>query len=49
MIEKITAANLDAIANPVLRDYARRYVDIEAGFREAVAAFGVPFAERRTV
>ena len=46
MIEKITAANLDAIANPVLRDYARRYVDIEAGFREAVAAFGVPFAER---
>ena len=22
MIEKITAANLDAIANPVLRDYA---------------------------
>ena len=45
MIEKITAANLDAIANPALRDYAQRYVDIEAGFREAVAAFGVPFAE----
>lgn len=45
MPEKITAEVLPRIANPALRDYAQRYVDIEAGFREAVAAFGVPFAE----
>lgn len=45
MIEKVTAANIEGIANPAFRNYARRYVDIEEGFREAVAAFGVPFAE----
>lgn len=44
MIEKITAETLPRIANPQLRDYARTYVDIEEGFREAVAQFGVPFA-----
>lgn len=38
-------ANVGDIANPAFRDYARRYVDIEEGFREAVAAFGVSFAE----
>lgn len=45
MIEKVTAANIEGIANPAFRNYARRYVDIEEGFREAVAGFGVPFAE----
>lgn len=45
MTEKVTAANIDGIANPVFRDYVRRYVDIGEGFREAVAAFGVSFAE----
>lgn len=45
MFEKVTAETLSRIANPALRDYAQRYIDIEAGFREAVAAFGVPFAE----
>ena len=45
MIEKVTASNIGAIANPAFRDYARRYVDIEEGFRESVVAFGVPFAE----
>ena len=45
MIEKVTASNIGAIANPAFRDYAQRYVGIEEGFRESVAAFGVPFAE----
>lgn len=45
MIEKVTAANIGSIANSVFRGYAQRYVDIEEGFREAVAGFGVPFAE----
>lgn len=45
MIEKVTAANIEGIANPAFRSYARRYVDIEEGFRDAVAGFGVPFAE----
>lgn len=45
MIEKVTAANIEGIANPAFRNYARRYVDIEEGFRDAVADFGVPFAE----
>lgn len=45
MIEKVTAANIEGIANPAFRSYARRYVDIEEGFRNAVAGFGVPFAE----
>ena len=45
MVEKVTVANVGGIANPAFRDYARRYVDIEEGFREAVAGFGVPFAE----
>lgn len=44
MTEKVTAANIGRIANPAFRDYARRYVDVEEGFREA-SAFGVPFAE----
>lgn len=45
MLEKITAEVLPRIVNPALRDYAQRYVDIETGFREAVAAFGVSFAD----
>lgn len=45
MIEKVTAANIGGIANPAFRDYARRYADIEEGFREAATDFGVPFAE----
>ena len=45
MNEKVTASNIGAIANPAFRDYAQRYVGIEEGFRESVAAFGVPFAE----
>ena len=45
MIEKVTAANVENIVNPAFRDYARQYVAIEEGFREAVASFGVPFAE----
>ena len=45
MIQKITPAVLPCIANAALREYAQRYVDIEEGFREAVAQFGVPFAE----
>ena len=45
MMEKVTASTIGDIASPVFRDYAQRYVDIEEGFREAVAGFGVPFAE----
>ena len=44
-MEKVTVANVGDIANPAFRGYAQRYVDIEEGFREAVADFGVPFAE----
>ena len=45
MVEKVTVANVGDIANPAFRGYAQRYVDVEEGFREAVADFGVPFAE----
>lgn len=45
MVEKVTAVSVESIANPVFRGYARRYVDIEEGFRDAVAGFGVPFSE----
>lgn len=45
MIRKITRTTLACLANSALREYAERYVTIEEGFREAVAEFGVPFAE----
>lgn len=45
MIEKVTAATIGNLANPVFRKYAQRYVDIEKGFHEAVSELGVPFAE----
>lgn len=45
MIEKIACTSISHLTNPAFRDYAQRYVDIEESFREAVAAFGVAFAE----
>lgn len=43
MIEGITAGNLPLLRNEVLRDYAARYVDAAADFRDAVSEFGVSF------
>lgn len=45
MIRKITGAVLEGIANPVLKDYAACYVDIEQSFAESVEGLGLPFSE----
>ena len=45
MVEDITIRTLEGIVNPSFRVYAEIYTGIEAGFRESVLDYGLPFAQ----
>lgn len=45
MIKAITEDTIDGIGNPVMRSYAKQYIEIERSFKEQVASFGLPFSD----